>query len=217
MAGFDASLKKLRDSAHRNLHRALDGRRFQRIMLSLAWIAALQDESLTAAKHERRARHLAARMLSRRAKRIVSVDIDGLPASRRHRVRIDAKKLRYLAEFAAVLYPAHDARRYLRRLAAVQTVLGTLNDLTAMERTIRLATTKLAARERNTIARCAGITRHPQTGAGNRARRCLAQVREYRAVLGMSHGAFARQIPARTRPARMITWVAPGIGEVAGE
>jgi ABC-type protease/lipase transport system fused ATPase/permease subunit len=35
----------------------------------------------------------------------------------------------------------------------VQTVLGTLNDLTAMERTIRLATTKLAARERNTIAR----------------------------------------------------------------
>ena len=153
MAGFDASLKKLRDSAHRNLHRALDGRRFQRIMLSLAWIAALQDESLTAAKHERRARHLAARMLSRRAKRIVSVDIDGLPASRRHRVRIDAKKLRYLAEFAAVLYPAHDARRYLRRLAAVQTVLGTLNDLTAMEGTIRLATTKLAARERNIIAR----------------------------------------------------------------
>jgi inorganic triphosphatase YgiF len=153
---FDANLAKLRASAYRRLRRVLDGRRFQRIMLSLAWIAAVQNESVTAATRTRRARHLATRMLSRRAKRIESVAIDRLPELRRHRVRIDAKKLRYLAEFFAGLYPARDARRYLRRLAAVQSALGALNDLVAMERTIDAAAASLTERERSAIVRMSG-------------------------------------------------------------
>jgi len=152
-ASFDANLAKLRASAHRRLRRALDGRRFQRIMLSLAWIAALQDDAVTAATRTRRGRALATRMLARRAKRIVAVNIQRLPDRRRHRVRIDAKKLRYLAEFVAGLYPARGTRRYLRHLAAVQSSLGALNDLASMERTIEAASAPLTERERNTIVR----------------------------------------------------------------
>jgi inorganic triphosphatase YgiF len=133
-AGFEANVATLRNATHRDLRRALGSRRFQFIMLSLGWIATLQREALAA--HGRKSagpKHLSRRMLSRRAKRIVDVDIDHLTDERRHRVRIDAKKLRYLAEFVAPLYARRDTRRYLRRLAAVQTALGGLNDLIAME------------------------------------------------------------------------------------
>jgi CHAD domain-containing protein len=68
-------------------------------------------------------------------------------------VRIDAKKLRYLAEFVARLYARRDTRRYLRRLAAVQTALGGLNDLTGIKRWVETAAATLPTRERRLVAR----------------------------------------------------------------
>jgi CHAD domain-containing protein len=51
----------------------------------------------------------------------------------RHKVRIEAKKLRYAAEFFASLYASDKARRryrrFLKALEALQDVLGELNDL----------------------------------------------------------------------------------------
>ncbi|MBE0620438.1 MAG: CHAD domain-containing protein, partial [Burkholderiales bacterium] len=46
----------------------------------------------------------------------------------RHRLRIAAKKLRYAAEFFSTLFPKRRVRPYVQSLAAMQDVLGGLND-----------------------------------------------------------------------------------------
>jgi len=46
-----------------------------------------------------------------------------------HDVRKRLKRLRYVAELTAALFPAKAGRRYVRGLAPAQDVLGTLNDL----------------------------------------------------------------------------------------
>jgi inorganic triphosphatase YgiF len=51
-------------------------------------------------------------------------------ATKRHRLRIAAKKLRYTAEFFQSLRPAKPMRAYLRTLSALQEILGRLNDCT---------------------------------------------------------------------------------------
>jgi len=74
--------------------------------------------------------------------------IDRLTDEQRHRLRIDAKKLRYPAEFLAGLYPSHASRRYLRRLAAVQAALGGLNDLAVSGKLFRSVVAALPAPRR---------------------------------------------------------------------
>lgn len=64
-----------------------------------------------------------AAVLSKRGKRVQHLDADG-----RHRLRIAAKKLRYAVEFFAALFPKRRVRAYLAPLAALQEVLGAMND-----------------------------------------------------------------------------------------
>jgi CHAD domain-containing protein len=66
-------------------------------------------------------------------------------------VRIDAKKLRYLAEFVSGLYAERETHRYLQRLAAVQTALGSLNDVAAMKGWIRTAAATLSFKDRTIV------------------------------------------------------------------
>jgi inorganic triphosphatase YgiF len=152
-AEFEANVATRRDATRRDLRRALGARRCQFIMLSLAWIAARQREALATSTRRPGPRRLSRRMLSRRTKRIVDIAVDELTDEQRHRVRIDAKKLRYLAEFVAGLYARRDTRRYLRRLAAVQAALGGLNDLAAVDRWVETGTSTLPTRERRLVAR----------------------------------------------------------------
>jgi len=50
------------------------------------------------------------------------------PAQALHELRIEAKRLRYAAEFFEPLFPRKETRRFLRRIAALQERLGHLND-----------------------------------------------------------------------------------------
>jgi CHAD domain-containing protein len=52
----------------------------------------------------------------------------GQPDAALHALRLRAKRLRYAAELFAPLHPGRPARRFLRRLAALQEELGLLND-----------------------------------------------------------------------------------------
>lgn len=54
---------------------------------------------------------------------------DTLAPDAQHRVRKQLKRLRYLAEFAAPLWPRKDVDRYLKRLRPMQDVLGLHNDV----------------------------------------------------------------------------------------
>lgn len=58
-----------------------------------------------------------------------SEEFGRLDAARRHALRKRAKRLRYALEFSASLFESKRLRRYLRRLSALQSVLGELNDL----------------------------------------------------------------------------------------
>jgi CHAD domain-containing protein len=54
--------------------------------------------------------------------------IEQLPPAELHALRLDAKRLRYAAELLVPLWPSHHARRYLKRLMALQEALGLAND-----------------------------------------------------------------------------------------
>ncbi len=76
----------------------------------------------------------------RRRKLLSSAPGDPRPATEAlHRLRIEAKKLRYTAEFFASLYPGRKLRRHVRSLAALQTVLGEANDTSVAQRMIEQA------------------------------------------------------------------------------
>jgi len=86
--------------------------------------------------------------LKKRGKRLQELDAAG-----RHRLRIAAKKLRYSAEFFAALFPKRRVRLYVQSLAAMQEVLGGLNDAATL---LRLLPEALAG-ARAPDARVAGM------------------------------------------------------------
>lgn len=53
-----------------------------------------------------------------------------------HRLRIALKKLRYIAEFLAPLYPKKGVRRYVRKLRGLQEQLGAINDIAHVRATM---------------------------------------------------------------------------------
>jgi len=55
-------------------------------------------------------------------------DLTALPLAALHELRKDCKRLRYTAEFFVPLFPEKPARRFIKRLAALQEELGLLND-----------------------------------------------------------------------------------------
>ncbi len=97
--------------------------------LQLARQAELPAESITL-------NELATQTLTRQHKRVRRKGRchATLNTAERHALRIAAKKLRYAAEFFAGLYPHKRTRPYLAALAALQDVLGTLNDAAVRQR-----------------------------------------------------------------------------------
>lgn len=72
----------------------------------------------------------AAAVLAKRWKRLRKAgrEMESLGAEALHEMRLDAKRLRYAAEPFAALWPGRRARRFNRRLAALQDALGLAND-----------------------------------------------------------------------------------------
>ena len=109
----------------------LAGPRFQQLLLALgACFAALTREpaSVAAPVPAREwilpvldARHQKLRKRAKHAHR--------LAAAERHRARVAAKKLRYVAEFFVTMFPGKRADGYIAALSKLQSALGRLNDL----------------------------------------------------------------------------------------
>ncbi|HZI85101.1 MAG TPA: CHAD domain-containing protein, partial [Casimicrobiaceae bacterium] len=105
--------------------------RFQQLLLALgACFAALTREpaSVAAPVPARgwilpvlEARHRKLRKRARHAHRLGAAD--------RHRARVAAKKLRYVAEFFVPMFPGKRADAYIAALSRLQSALGRLNDL----------------------------------------------------------------------------------------
>lgn len=139
-AGIGRLLKvatRRRDGCYGALRHHLDGPEFRRTTLMLASLAATRpwrraDAPLGNAELQpiETLEDFAARALNRRCRRILAHgrDLTAQPDATLHETRLQAKRLRYAAEFFTPLFPGHGTTRFLRRLTDLQEVLGHLND-----------------------------------------------------------------------------------------
>ncbi|WP_325342307.1 CYTH and CHAD domain-containing protein [Xylophilus sp.] len=103
---------------------------FQRTLVALIGFAAGGGPAPAEPLGPQAARRYLRHRLRRLHRAVVGAaqDFEGLDAAQQHRVRKRLKRLRYLAEFAASLFRARAAERYLAQLKPVQEALGSLND-----------------------------------------------------------------------------------------
>ncbi len=132
MAALLRAAKRRRQLAHAELSAFLAGPAFRRLELALGlaaslrpWERGMDHETLTIATAD-----FAASALERRSKRVRrrGRSLDTLPLPELHEFRKDCKRLRYAAEFFAPAFPAKSVKPFLKKLAALQEELGTLND-----------------------------------------------------------------------------------------
>lgn len=141
--GLKAFLREIearRDAAYDRVVARLQSPEFRHLILRLvAWLEAgpwlTDDDPLRAAARQQPVRVAAAGILRRRRRKVKRKGrhLAALDPASRHRVRIDAKKLRYAAEFFAAL-PGGDKRRkrqaaFVAALEELQEHLGQLNDI----------------------------------------------------------------------------------------
>ena len=138
-----ADFHKRRADAMERAAQAVASARFRRLLLdTAAWIEAgdWNRRSIAAAERTRRTTPAAAGELRRRRKKIrkQGARLAALDPAQRHRLRIQAKKLRYATEFFAGAFPGKKLRRrrerFVARLKDLQDALGELNDIVVHER-----------------------------------------------------------------------------------
>ncbi|MCA6107245.1 CYTH and CHAD domain-containing protein [Bradyrhizobium cenepequi] len=140
VAGFDVLeqvVEKRRLSAYQNVRLALADRRCSRFLISLGgWIEARGWRSGVAPEDLGRladpAINFAGRILSDQYARVLKRGrrFKSLPAEKLHRLRLAAKRLRYVADFLLPLYgDRKSVRRFSRGLADLQEELGSYNDM----------------------------------------------------------------------------------------
>ncbi|MBM3569725.1 MAG: CYTH and CHAD domain-containing protein [Alphaproteobacteria bacterium] len=136
LRAFRAAAEERRERAYARLRRSLERPGFQRLMLATeAWVERMALRRELAAEE---ARERARRILRKRDRKLrrLGENLAKLSDGERHQFRIEAKKLRYAAEFFRSLYDEAAARAYIAALAAIQDRLGALNDA-AMVKTLR--------------------------------------------------------------------------------
>lgn len=136
LAGLYAAAEERRREAYGEIRNWLASARFRTLEVALALLPlrlALPADGQRGGEF----RLFAATVLARRARRLLATEtLAGHATERLHRLRLDAKRLRYLAEAFAPCFPPRRTRRYLRRLAALQEWLGAANDATTAARLI---------------------------------------------------------------------------------
>lgn len=123
-----------RQDAYAALRAMLDGPDFRAMIWQAMRLAALRGwEHVEPGRKDAAAlplRTTAAAILTRRRRKLLKKarNIEALSDAELHELRLDAKRLRYAAELFAPLWPGKPAKRFLKRLSALQDVLGLSND-----------------------------------------------------------------------------------------
>ena len=129
MEAAQAAASAERAAAHRIAAAAVQAHDFTRTVLSAAaWLAS--DDTVTMPEGDEPVLSFAERVLARQDRKLrkggrshTEMEPDDL-----HEVRILGKKLRYAVEFFDSLHAGRKQRRFLKRVKAVQDVLGAVND-----------------------------------------------------------------------------------------
>jgi triphosphatase len=140
VALVSGELRQRREDALARARAAVESGRFRGLALdTAAWIEAgdwtRNPDDAADALRERPVAAAAAEQLRRRWKKILKGGkrLDALDPQRRHRLRIQIKKLRYAAEFLAAAFPRKKSMRrrkaFGKSLERMQDALGELNDI----------------------------------------------------------------------------------------
>jgi inorganic triphosphatase YgiF len=143
LAAFGQSLLSAQTRAYDQVEAAVHSARFRGLMLeTVAWIEigpwASLDDPAQAAVRGQPVMTFAAELFDKRRRKIdrKAEKLEKLDAEARHKLRIDAKGLRYACEFFASLYDGKAAKRnaaFGGALADLQDSLGALNDIAVSE------------------------------------------------------------------------------------
>jgi triphosphatase len=186
----DGALKRLRDeavtarsAAYAQAREALVSPRYARLALVLGRFCTAggwreQPLSPASARLFAPAREEGARLLSRRHDRVLAGgrDLESKSAAELHALRIRLKKLRYASEFVGGLFPGRRTRRFIRRVARLQDVLGNLHDGTVAEELLAALLARLGPEATPDQHRAAGFAagfaaRRARTGLERLAKR----------------------------------------------
>jgi inorganic triphosphatase YgiF len=132
---LDEEAEQMRADAHVGLRESLDSRRCAELILRLGhWLASRawrqQPTSPASARLFQPARDAARVLLAKRYARLRRRGraLETKSERDKHALRIDAKKLRYAAEFLRGLFPRSRSGRFIDKAADLQETLGHLND-----------------------------------------------------------------------------------------
>ena len=164
-----AAAKRRAMRERRRAAQSLLGPGYARSLLAISrWVAAADVER--AADEEPLAR-FAARVLAKRHRRVLARgrDFARLDAAGRHRLRIEAKRLRYGVDGLSSLFPSQRTARYRRVLCELQDALGEANDAVTAARlvaqldapppVVRFARSRFASAARVRAGPVAGLLR----------------------------------------------------------
>ena len=140
MAAFGRALLSAQTRAYDRAVAAIGDQAFRSLLLeTAAWLqlGAWTTDAVLAPERERPAEAVAGDALDRRRRKILKAGkrLADLDRETRHKLRIQAKILRYAAEDLGGLFPRHPrrAQRFVEALKAMQDSLGALNDLVFSE------------------------------------------------------------------------------------
>ncbi|KAA2212771.1 CYTH and CHAD domain-containing protein [Teichococcus oryzae] len=131
-----------RQEAYDSLAAMLEGPGFRCLVWRALRLAALRDWEAAPEARNAPLRPWAAQKLQKRRRRLKkdARSIEDASDAALHELRLEAKKLRYASELFAPLWPGRTAKRFLKRLSALQEALGLSNDaVVARERVASLA------------------------------------------------------------------------------
>jgi CHAD domain-containing protein len=144
-SGLEQATERLRSSAFLKAGDAVRSKRYREIILDVAeWLNAgtwLDDSNPEAqAKRECPVVKFVANEMTRRRNKLAkkTKKLQKADAQARHKIRINAKKLRYASEFFASIFPGKKAtkrrRSFSKSLKRLQSSLGDLNDFAVHEK-----------------------------------------------------------------------------------
>jgi triphosphatase len=123
--------RELRDLAQARARATFDSPRYTALLLRCyLWLVTGSWATTDGANLDRSVGDFAATILQKRHRRLCKLGGKRAELSEPelHRLRLTTKKQRYVAEFFRELYPRKATGKYIAALAAIQEVLGSLND-----------------------------------------------------------------------------------------
>ena len=142
-AGLDrlfALLAEERTAEHKRQARRLRGKKYRAEVAALESLFAAPERLERGAQAGQGAHDYACRLIWKRYRRICRIAADigtDTPDDQVHRLRIHCKKLRYLMEFFAPIFPARAFKRLIKPLKRLQDNLGLFNDYSVQQESLR--------------------------------------------------------------------------------